>query len=661
MIWDDRQVDWTSGDGLRAAQLFERAYDERTAARAVVERVGLRWPDQADLLSVSGTWAAILAAAARDDRLLDLAAELLHDPARTVFAAKVTRLLGDSLGEANARHVVRHGLPQASESARAVVETLDPRRTANAIVPAAAGELQTINAAGEGNQEIGEALQVLLNARRRVALVRRDRTAVGTGFLVAPDLLLTNAHVVRADGPPRASDVAGMDVVFDYFNQQRTSEETGVAVDVAELVRASPATDHERAGWTQDWDAPADRLDYALLRLRRPAGDDRTPDTGTRGHYRLDTREPDLSRSARVDVFHFPLGSFLIRSWTTGGFDFNPAGTKTRLRYRTNTLPGSSGAPIVDHRGRLLAVHHFGTAQRNQAVPAWLIARAIEDLLPGDDDAGGAAPVPAAPARADLPHQVLQVLGRPVVNRAPLRDRLWEATTQTDVAHSLVIMGATESGISWSYWVLKSIEANWQAIPGLKQATPKGIRVTKIDLRQEIARPGASVREAIVRGVTRMLSNDVTEQSVAQVARQAADFRYWCEPRMRDSGIQWWVFIDSIDEVAEIARDGVDEFLSVLLDLADEPLTNLRVVFAGRQADRLEHASLKRAARDTPVGLSRDEVATWLRSRAAQRGGVVRADRLAKFLDGWFLGATTATRPGELELALPNAVEEVCG
>lgn len=250
-----------------------------------------------------------------------------------------------------------------------MIATLEVGSAAGVIIPASASELQSINAPGQGLQGIGEVLRVLLDARRRVALVRRRRAALGTGFLVAPDCLLTAAHVLRADGQPGPADIEDVDAVFDFFDERTTRAETGAPVPVAELLRASPPSPGELPPVTPDWNAPADRLDYALLRLPRRVGDDRTPDTTTRGHYNLDVLEPDLSRSSLANLFHFPLASFLSHAYATSGFEFNPSGTKTRMRYRTNTLPGSSGAPIVDHLGRLLAMHHFGNTQHNQAVP----------------------------------------------------------------------------------------------------------------------------------------------------------------------------------------------------------------------------------------------------------------------------------------------------
>ena len=379
-IWDDEDVDWTSGDGLRVAQLFERAYADRQAARYVADEVGLSWPKDASTLSHPDLWGALLGTAARDGRLLDLAADLLGDTTRNSFSIPLRQLLGERLGGANAQRVARHGLPRSADESTAVLASLDLASTTQALLPNGL-ELESIADASGGLLPLASAVQVFLDARRRVALVRRGLAPVGTGFLVGPDLLLTAAHVIWPHSEPRPDDLDGLDIVLDYYDQGRSIAETGTLVPVTELLRASLASDEEFRGSLLTWDAPEDRLDYALLRLGRRAGEDATTDTGTRGWYELDTEPTDLSRPSLVSIFHFPLGTQLTWSQLLGSPKFNPSGTQTRMRYRTNTMPGSSGGPIVDGFGRLLGLHHLGTIDVNQAIPGWRIGRMVNDLL----------------------------------------------------------------------------------------------------------------------------------------------------------------------------------------------------------------------------------------------------------------------------------------
>jgi hypothetical protein len=311
-IWDETNVDWSTGDGLLVSQLFERAYVDGPAARTLADAVGMAWPTTAATMSHSQLWTALLSAAAADRKLPALAAELLDDPTRAVFTNRLMRVLGDQVGLAHAVGVAKHGLPSSEEEKSAVVETLDFAIATEEILPSAGeGKLQAVNPGNAGLQSFSSYLQSLLNARRRVALIRRARSEVGSGFLVGPNLLLTAAHVLRSDGVPTTRDIDQLDVVMDFFDQGRSIDETGIPVPVVEMLRASPATDAELAGGgLPSWDARDDQLDYALLRLGRAIGNEAADDTPKRGWYRLDTAEPDLSRPALVIVLPFRSGPF---------------------------------------------------------------------------------------------------------------------------------------------------------------------------------------------------------------------------------------------------------------------------------------------------------------------------------------------------------------
>ena len=424
-VWDETTVDWSTGEGLRLLQLLERAYDDRTAAREVADLVGLDWPEVAATATHEELWVALLTSAAAARLVPAFADRLLEDSGRATFAEPMRRLIGDQDGLVKAARVARVGLPRTQNEKVQVLDRMGPASAAAALVPPAeVGQLEANNLAGRGSEDDEAYVESMLSARRRVALIRRGLAPVGSGFLVGRDLLLTAAHVIRSDAPPRDGDLDNVDVVMDYLARGASSAETGTPVPVQELLRFSPATDAEwRGGQLPVWDAREDQLDYALLRLRLPVGDDTVPDTSTRrrGWFDVSTIEPDLTRSAQVTVLHFPAGRRLARSWMVGAFEFNPSGSKTRMRYRSNTEPGSSGAPIFDEHGHLLAMHHYGLQPANQAVPIWRIAAAVEDLVDGGP--GPNAPPPPAPVTAAMPRPslALDVGGKPVVNREPWR------------------------------------------------------------------------------------------------------------------------------------------------------------------------------------------------------------------------------------------------
>ena len=666
-VWDETTVDWSTGEGLQVRQLFERAYADAETARTVADAVGIRWPVGA--LSHSQLWAALLTVAASDARLLALGAELLRDPSRQIFADPLIRALGDQARLVRAAGVAKHGLPESAEEASALVENTDLATVSAAIVPTLdQAQLESINNAVDKSVSGLAYMRSLMNALRRVGLVSRGQSPVGSGFLVGPDLLLTAAHVVLPRGRElEPQDLETLEVVMDFTEGDQPTAAAGSRVRVTELLSASPATEQELAsGPIVDWDAPEDHLDYALLRLARRVGDDAMPEIGggRRGYFSISSVEPDLSQSKLVLVWHFPEGDPLRTSIMEGAFEYNPAGTKTRMRYHSDTRPGSSGGPIIDEQGRLLAIHHYGRQPKNQAVPMWRIARAIEKFVgrePGPVADAAEIPKPlAVVGQRKRPYETLLVASQPVVNRDPLRGKLWKAMTKANPPRSLKIVGSADTGVSWSWLLLEHLAAESSGDADLRINAPHGIKAVKIDLRDHITQPVDARREALINAVGTALASDlITGDGFAQAARQVANFKEWCRRRLPLDGPQYWLFVDSVDEAGDIEQHGLGELINTLVDLAFESQVNLRLVLAGRKADQLGHPKLGFAVTDPTVGMSRQEVHTWLTAMAAEEGLVVDAQKLEEFLDTWFTTPDQTNRPFELTLALLDAVEEV--
>jgi hypothetical protein len=210
---------------------------------------------------------------------------------------------------------------------------------------------------------------------------------LGTGFLVGPDLCMTNHHVVApllAD-PARA---AGAVVRFDHRRlSDGTTVNPGIGYRLADdwLVGAVPPS---RA---DDLDGPelpaADELDVAVLRLAEPVGElpvgrvAGVGDVQPRGWIRDPVDEPPRPGSPLLLLQHPAGAPMRLALGSVLGANANG----TRLRHSVNTEPGSSGAPCLDAALRLVALHHagdpaFGPARHNVAVPigrvrALLVAR----------------------------------------------------------------------------------------------------------------------------------------------------------------------------------------------------------------------------------------------------------------------------------------------
>ena len=235
----------------------------------------------------------------------------------------------------------------------------------------------------------------------RVEIPAGLQATVGTGFLVGPDLCLTNYHVVRPliDGD---AELAGTRLRFDYRRAtDGTTVNEGTCFSLADewLVQARPPSKVDIEPDAGDRLPFADELDFALLRVKDAPGEtqigrsDRVADAPIRGwvdRVGSDGLEPD----SPLFLLQHPEGAPLKLSFGSSvGLNANG----TRLRHRVNSEAGSSGSPCLNARLELVGLHQAGDPNfdpahqptYNSAIPIC----AILDYLASD------------PARAEMfPH-----------------------------------------------------------------------------------------------------------------------------------------------------------------------------------------------------------------------------------------------------------------
>jgi V8-like Glu-specific endopeptidase len=203
--------------------------------------------------------------------------------------------------------------------------------------------------------------QAMIRAEWAVCRVEKpEGQPLGTAFLVGPDLVLTNHHVA-----------------FDAFRNH------------PETVRfrfgfREPADGAPQAGTTYglatNWEvhsSPVAKLDYAVVRLDRRAGEEPVgdfKDAPRRGWLKL--QKPDVRQSQGLFILQHPGGKTL--KMANGGVR-KVAGD--RVDYEVDTEPGSSGSPVFNNKWQLVALHsRAGTGQFNQGVP---ITAIVDDLPDG--------------------------------------------------------------------------------------------------------------------------------------------------------------------------------------------------------------------------------------------------------------------------------------
>ncbi|NRD68456.1 trypsin-like peptidase domain-containing protein, partial [Corallococcus exiguus] len=225
----------------------------------------------------------------------------------------------------------------------------------------------------------------LTTLSRRVCRVELEGgRALGTGFLVAPDIVLTNSHVIEH------RLLEALRVRFDLkVLPDRIAVHPGRVYAVTACLAQSP---HSPADLMhpRPREATRDELDYAFLQIQDAPGEDRVGD-GPRGFVPLAPSSPTaFEPGALALVVQHPKGRPMQVALDT----FQTVNrSQTRVTYCTNTHPGSSGSPCFTPDLELVALHHSG------------------DPRPGHESAEDDEGIPLDAIRGSLSGSVLRRLG----------------------------------------------------------------------------------------------------------------------------------------------------------------------------------------------------------------------------------------------------------
>ncbi len=180
-------------------------------------------------------------------------------------------------------------------------------------------------------------------ARSVARITVRGRDGVrgfGTGFLIAPNLLLTNNHVLNS------ADLAATSIAsFGYHENEDGSPNT---------------PDQYRL--TGDPFVTSVSHDYAIVGIE-PVSLDGRPLTDF-GQISMLPRSGKALKSEHVNIIQHPQGSFkqvaLRKNLVVG--------RKAQFIYYTaDTLPGSSGAPVFNTEWQLVGIHHMAIRDPDNA------------------------------------------------------------------------------------------------------------------------------------------------------------------------------------------------------------------------------------------------------------------------------------------------------
>jgi len=275
-------------------------------------------------------------------------------------------------------------LTEQSESVQ-LISDLHPE--AGDVVDAeTASALQRLVTVGEPPANAVQLLGRLARLGAQTGTIEIAGSHQGTCFLIGPDLVLTNHHVIS----PILQGVSLDDVAvrFDRFVDEDQIVLQGLLTSFRPdwHVISSP---HDPVDELEDLTAlpAAEHLDFAIVRLTDQIGNTPPPGaTENRGWCKLQdqAREPNLG--SHITLTQHPSGS--PRQLTFGRI-LSYDGERRRVRYSANTKNGSSGSPVTNNRGELVALHHAGDpnfarlATYNQGIP---IGRVCDYLKQADLD-----------------------------------------------------------------------------------------------------------------------------------------------------------------------------------------------------------------------------------------------------------------------------------
>lgn len=197
--------------------------------------------------------------------------------------------------------------------------------------------------------------------RRAVCRIEPQPEAVSiqgyaSGFLVASDVVMTNFHVVEnaTAASPNKTEVR-FDYEVDADNQTAAGRQCGLA---DQWLLAS---------------SPTDQLDFALLRLSEPVGED-VVSSGQRGF--LQPRLHDFVGEEPIIVLQHPQAKPLKLAFGT----VKQPCDGLRVTYSVNTEGGSSGSPCFNSALDVVAIHHWGGTNHNRGIRMTPILQYLENL-----------------------------------------------------------------------------------------------------------------------------------------------------------------------------------------------------------------------------------------------------------------------------------------
>ncbi|MFN2134869.1 MAG: trypsin-like peptidase domain-containing protein [Candidatus Promineifilaceae bacterium] len=230
--------------------------------------------------------------------------------------------------------------------------------------------LEALHYNGRKNWLDVEFLEAGARAARSVCRLEWGMKGEGSGFLVAPDLILTNYHVIEI--PPGVVQAGGLPGRLKNCTVRFGAAKTESAGKRVVKLHQDALVKSSEPG----------QLDYALLRLKEPVEDDERIVSAT-------LSGEEISEEQYANIIQHPLGDTMKVALRYNQVVKLAPG---RVYYLSDTLKGSSGSPVFDDAWRVIALHRAGglkddegqvILEANEGVPMLDILEEIQPYLTG--------------------------------------------------------------------------------------------------------------------------------------------------------------------------------------------------------------------------------------------------------------------------------------
>ncbi len=400
----------------------------------------------------------------------------------------------------------------------------------------------------------------------------------GTGFLVSDRHVLTAHHTIQSlidpNGVAKADSNQKMEFVFDDI------------VLAGKPIGAFRTTVYAAKDWLKlssirddDEDKPTGplsqiapgRLDFALIELAQPIG--KVPPkyrkNSPRGSIDLSNPAAPAQGGTQMLIAHHPGGADLRLSV---GLVHTFSDCRQRIRYKTPTVHGSSGAPCFSVDWRPQALHNAGynAARVNQGIPVALIQAAIAG---GGGGPNVLAPRPLflSPATADR---------KPILGRQDLAEHIEAMINGSSGLTTIAVTGATGSGKTFTGELVRSLAMSRGQQAFLFDAekfagdTPEKFAqrlVNEISGRADAQPPPAPDSRQRARWITLKLSEWTQGLLAADSSRAPAQRTLW-------------LIFDGLD-VVQFTQETHDLLVAMIASDESAPAQPLRYVLLGYGGD----------------------------------------------------------------------------